>query len=152
MDRKETAIHLFKQGYSCSQAVFAVYASEGELDDRRAMRLSSGFGGGMGRTNGACGVVTGAVMVLGLMYGPSRPNQPEAKERVYGKVQEFVRRFVARNKSVLCSELLGCDLSQPEGLSRAKEQMLFVTTCPKYVGDAVEILEQMLAEDPPKSN
>jgi len=40
--------------------------------------------------------------------------------------------------------LLGCDISKPEGAAAAKENNLFASVCPKLVGDAVEILEEMI--------
>jgi hypothetical protein len=38
--------------------------------------------------------------------------------------------------------LLGCDISLPEGLRRAKDDNLLTTLCPKFVRDAAEMLEQ----------
>jgi hypothetical protein len=39
------------------------------MDKETAQRVSSTFGGGMGRLREKCGAVTGAFMVLGLAYG-----------------------------------------------------------------------------------
>ena len=45
----EIAEQLFKQGYNCSQSVIGAYCEKLGLDFEMAMRLSSSFGGGMGR-------------------------------------------------------------------------------------------------------
>ena len=128
-DRIETALSRFAEGFNCSQAVLSAYA-EG-MDEETALKIASGFGGGMGRMAETCGAVTGAMMVLGLKFGAVSPDR-EAKERGYAKVKEFADRFKARNGSLVCRDLLGCDISTPEGHQIAKEKSLFTTVCPKY--------------------
>jgi C_GCAxxG_C_C family probable redox protein len=99
----------------------------------------------MGRLGEVCGAVTGAFMVIGLKHGKSRleDDNNETREKAYALVYEFADRFHACNGSILCRELLGCDISTPEGRAQAREKGLFNDLCPKLVGDAVEILEQM---------
>jgi len=58
--------------------------------------------------------------------------------------REFVNRFEARNGSIMCKELLGCDISTPEGMKIIEDKKLFETLCPKLVQDAAEIIEQIL--------
>jgi C_GCAxxG_C_C family probable redox protein len=111
-----------------------------------ALQIAQGFGGGMGRMAQTCGAVTGAFMVLGLKYGNADKHDKEAKERVYGLVREFVHRFESRNSSIVCRELLGCDISKPEGVMVAKENGLFTSVCPKMVREAAEILDEMINE------
>jgi C_GCAxxG_C_C family probable redox protein len=142
MTRTETALSRFEEGFNCSQAVVSVFAGDLGLDEEAALRIAAGFGGGMGRMAETCGAVTGAIMVLGLRHGTATTDR-ESKERTYQQVAEFVRRFKARNGTVICRELLGCDLSTPEGLQRAYDENLFTTLCPKFVQDAVEVLEVM---------
>ena len=98
----------------------------------------------MGRMGETCGGVTGALMVIGLRYGKTEIQDKQEKEMTYGLVKEFVNRFKSRNGSIVCRELLGCDISTPEGLSIAKEKNLIATLCPKFVQDAAEIMEQIL--------
>ncbi len=82
-------------------------------------------------------------MVLGLKYGNVDIHDKAAKERIYGLVREFSRRFESRNSSIACRELLGCDISKPEGIMAAKENGL---VCPKLVREAAEILAEMINE------
>ena len=91
-----------------------------------------------------CGAVTGAYMVIGLKYGKMKADDNEAKDKTYARVQEFSRRFVVRNKSLNCTELLGCDLGTAEGREKSKEQNLTAIVCEKLVRDAAEILEEVL--------
>jgi C_GCAxxG_C_C family probable redox protein len=146
MTRIEDAVACFKQGCSCSQAVVAAYAPFVGLDRETALKIASGFGGGMGRLAETCGAVTGTFMVLGLKYG-SATSDREAKEAVYTRVREFAERFKARHGSLLCRDLLGCDLNTPEGLALAQEKKLSSTVCPPYVETAAKILEEIMGGD-----
>ena len=58
--------------------------------------------------------------------------------------KEFLARFKARHGTLLCRDLLGCDLSTEEGLREAVEKRLHQTTCPKFVRDAATIIEELL--------
>ena len=53
-----------------------------------------------------CGAVSGALMVLGLLYGHSESDDLETKARSYTMAEEYMNRFKARNGSVVCRELL----------------------------------------------
>jgi len=93
---------------------------------------------------GTCGAVTGAFMVIGLKYGRTRVNDDEAKVKTYSLVKEFTEKFKARNGTIVCRELLGCDIGTPEGERIAREKKLVSAFCPKFVRDSVEILEEIL--------
>ncbi|UCG55955.1 MAG: C_GCAxxG_C_C family protein [Phycisphaerales bacterium] len=138
----QEAVSLFDQGYNCSQAIVATYGPQFGIDREAALKVSCGFGGGM-RMAETCGAVTGALMVLGLMHASSDSADKGAKQRTYELVTEFAERFRIRNGSVICKELLGCDLSTPEGFASAKEKNLFNSVCPKMVRSAGELLEEM---------
>ena len=145
-NRAEAAVVAFTDGLSCSQAVFSAFAPDYGVDRETATRIASAFGGGMARSGNTCGAVTGAYMAIGLARGGSRSEHREAKERAYELVREFSRRFAARNGVLTCRELLGCVIGTPEGMAQARASGLFDTLCPKLVRDAVEILEELLAE------
>jgi len=145
-EKPEQAVNIFKEGFNCSQAVISVYAEDFGLSRENALKIARGFGGGMGRMAQTCGAVTGVFMVLGLKYGNADIHDKEVREKIYGMVREFARRFENCNGSIVCRELLGCDISRPAGAAAAKENGLFASVCPKLVGDAVEILEEMMNE------
>ena len=144
MDRTETAVRMFEQEFSCSQSVFSAFADPADLPRETALRVAAGLGGGLARTGDTCGAVTGAVMALGLRHCGVPAEDPLAKQRAYPPVQEFLVRFKARHGSIVCRELLGCDLGTPEGLQSAREQGLFKSRCPAFVRTAAEILEESL--------
>ena len=110
MTRPEKAAALFEQGYSCSQSVLLAFEEVTGLSEELAARLSAPFGGGMGRLREVCGALTGAFMVLGLIYGSADPRDRAAKTALYRMVQELARRFREENGSIICRELLGCSV------------------------------------------
>ena len=144
MTKADDAVECFDKGFNCSQSVFTAYSGDFGMDEEQALRLSCAFGAGMGRMCETCGAVTGAFMVLGLKYGKIKAEDEPAKEKTYAKVQEFATAFKARNGTIVCKELLGCDMGTPEGMKFAKEHKLHSTRCPKYVRDAAEILDLLL--------
>ena len=143
-DRVHCAVSSFAEGFSCSQAILGTYAEMLGLERQTALRLAASFGGGMGRMAQTCGAVTGAFMVLGLKYGSTSAQPGEAKERLYGLVREFADRFRRRQGSIVCKDLLGCDLSTPEGVRLAKEEGIVQAVCPQIVRYAAELLEELL--------
>ena len=143
--RIEQAVEKFEKGFNCSQAILSSFSEQFGLDYDTALKIATGFGGGM-HINGTCGAVTGAVMVLGLKYSSTEEGK-QAKENTYRKVIEFANKFSVRNSTVKCQDLLGCDITTVEGIQIAREKGLFSSICPRLVQDAAEILEEMLAED-----
>jgi C_GCAxxG_C_C family probable redox protein len=132
-----------ESGFNCTQAVLSTYADVFGLDREAALKLSTGFGIGMGGMGDTCGAVTGAFMVLGLRYGASDPDDRQATRKTYQQVRSFAAKFKARHASILCRELV--DLGKTaKGAYAAEEQ--FSTRCPKMVQTAVDILEEMLGE------
>ena len=144
MSRIEVAVSCFKDGFNCSQAVLSTYGTQFGLNREIALKVAGAFGGGMGHMGETCGAVTGAFMVIGLKYGRTIVGDKQSQDKTVSLANEFVNRFKSRNVSIVCKELLGCDLSTPEGMNMAKEKNLFATICPKFVQDAAEIIEQIL--------
>ena len=141
--RVDEAVTKFRNGCNCSQAILSTYGTAFGLDEALAYHVACGFGGGMRRAD-VCGAVTGALMVLGLRHGPtSCPGQPQ-KNEAYAQVQAFHTRFAERQGTVMCRDLLGCDISTPDGQQKAQAEQLFKTICPEAVKVAAEILEEML--------
>lgn len=144
MSRVELTVSCFREGFSCSQAILSTYGTQFGLNREIALKVAEAFGGGMCHMGETCGAVTGAFMVMGLKYGRTIAGDKQSQDKTTSLVNEFVNRFKSRNVSIVCKELLCCDLSTPEGMNMAKEKNLFATICPKFVQDAAEIIEQIL--------
>lgn len=142
MNKKEIAYDFFSQGFNCSQSVFATFADKYGLSKETALKIGCGFGGGM-RNGEICGAVSGAVMVIGLRYGHSCANDSESKALCYQKTREFTDIFKQKNKSIICSDLLNCNIFSDGGMQLAIDKNLFKTTCVDMIYSAVEILEDL---------
>lgn len=145
MTKLETALDLFSRRFNCAQALLGAYGPDEGLDETRSLMLAAPFGGGIGRLGLTCGAVAGAIMVLGLHYGADAARDPAARSAMYDRVRDYVERFKARNGSIACRELLGCDISTPQGRQEAQDRQTHVNVCPRFIRDAAEILEEALA-------
>ena len=146
MNHSEFAKQLFTEGYNCSQAVLCAFEDVTGLDRKTAAKLSSSFGGGMGRMREVCGCVSGALMVLGILKGYDDPSDHEAKKEHYLLVQEFARRFREVNGSIICRELLAGVSAKPGNEPEERTEAYYKKRpCPELVACAAEILEEMIA-------
>ncbi len=144
MNKSDCAVSFFRQGFSCSQAVAAAFAADYGLDKEAALRLAQGFGGGIARTADWCGALTGAILIIGLKHGRTRAEDAAARDKTYALVKELLARFTAKRGQVKCRDLLGFDLSTPEGQRKVDELKLHQTKCEDFVRDAAAILEEIL--------
>ena len=145
-DPVDRSVSLFRQGFTCSQAVLAAFSPRYGLDERTALKVSCAYGGGVARCGEACGAVSGALMVIGLAHGKADDGDDAAKERTYALTRDFRERFRARQGSLVCRELLGVDIGTPEGAKAAAERGLFRERCPPLVRGAAEILVELLGD------
>ena len=105
--------------------------------------IATGFCGGMSRTQGTCGAVTGSVMALNLFFGRNTPSVP--LDQSYPPVQEFMRRFTEKFGSTNCLKLIDCDLATEEGRKQFLDQNRIVD-CKGFTSEAIRIVESILDE------
>lgn len=141
MDKEQVA-GLFMRGQDCGQVVFEHFAEELGIPGEEANRLAAAFGGGSGMGE-TCGAVIGAMMVIGMRYGHNGPDDMEHREGLMAKRAEFIEKWKEKRGSCMCCDLLGDDISTPEGLGRILEAGTMFTLCPELVLDAISILDSM---------
>ncbi|MHB9075029.1 MAG: C-GCAxxG-C-C family protein [Desulfobaccales bacterium] len=142
-NRPDYAVERFMKSMNCSQAVLETYAPGLGMPPLMARRVATAMAGGMG-AGSECGAVTGALMVIGLKYGKTADQDPQADQATFQRVTAFFRMFKVRHEQLGCSQLLGVDMGSPEGVKEAVKQGLFTTRCPVYVRSAAEILDTIL--------
>lgn len=147
MTHKEKALEVFEDKFNCAQAVFSSFAKELGVPEEQALKVAICFGAGM-RKGEVCGAVSGALMVLGMMYGDSGEDAASSKAISHQKASEFMDRFKSTNGSCVCKEILGCDISTSEGMDYARENKYFNEICPGMVEAAVDILEDIIRTQP----
>ena len=100
------AVKYFYEGYNCAQAVFLTFALELGFDKDTALKMSSSFGGGMGRLREVCGAVSSMFAIAGLKSGYTEPNNDGIKAEHYAKIQSLAEKFLQEHNSIICRELL----------------------------------------------
>ena len=68
---RRSAEDSFAAGFYCAESVVMAIAKAEGIESELLPRIATGFGGGMARTCGDCGAVTGAMMAVGLALGRS---------------------------------------------------------------------------------
>lgn len=143
--REETAVSLFDNGLNCAQSVLSSFCEVLNLDRETALKISSGFGGGMGRKEEVCGAVTGGIMVIGSKYGGISPGDKENMETAYSKTRELMDHFTSVHTTYICRELINeCDLTTREGQKAFREQDLKNRVCKKCITTVINKLEEIL--------
>lgn len=143
--KEQEAVKYFKEGYNCAQSILYVFSSETGIDPAVAIKIAAPFGGGMGKTGSTCGAVSGALMVIGLRYGSDQRGERKVKSKIYKLSNEVIKKFKARNGSTMCRDLIGIDpTSRTSGVNVAE---IIKSRCPKFVKDAVEIVEEIIKEN-----
>ena len=149
MTRREKAESLFVEGYNCAQAVVIAFEDLHGIDRETIAKLSSSFGGGMGRLREVCGSVSGMFMVAGLLYGYDDPQAKDEKADHYGRIQELAADFQAQNGSIVCRELLGLTEKKQAPTPEARtEEYYKKRPCKELVGMAAEIMDNYIKEYP----
>ncbi len=147
-ERKNKAVDYFMNGYNCAQSVLLAYADVFEMDETLAAKISSSFGGGMGRMREVCGAVSGMAMVLGLAGKADNPNDHIAKTENYTSVQQCANTFKEKFGSIICADLLTKkrEVEMPEPSDRNAEYYA-KRPCAKAVAYAAETVGKYLQEN-----
>ena len=137
---------MFSSSIHCSQIVLGEFAEELGYDREEAYRIANPFGGGC--FNGdTCGCVQGAAIAIGMRYGNDTPGDTDHDMLCREKLAYFRSEFKKRCSSLECRELLGYDFGKPGEAEEAFASGKVFEVCPGYVQTAIEILQEMFAED-----
>ena len=147
MDHSIYAGELFMEGCNCSQAVFLAFSDVTGIDRKLAARISSPFGGGMGRMREVCGAVSGMFMVLGALYGYDETTDDTRKKQLYYEVQALAAQFREECGSIICREILKNPPSDPNPTPRTAE-FYKQRPCARMVMTAARLLDEFIAEHP----
>lgn len=147
----DAAYAWFLKGYNCSQSVVAAFAPQLGLTEETALRLSAGFGAGIGRMREVCGAFCGVVTVLSMVYAD--PTDPKDKSRMYALVQQVAEQYRARNGggSIICRELLAKAGAAPAGGTAAEDRTADYykkRPCPELCRLCADLCTEFIAAHP----
>ena len=144
---RQKAQELFREGYNCAQSVFAAFCDVTGMEFEEALKLSSSFGGGMGKLREVCGALTGIFMVAGVRYGYTDPGDDQAKAEHYQRIQAFAQRFKEENTSILCRELLALGEGPDSPIPQKRTEDYYKSRpCEHLVGFAACILDEYMQD------
>lgn len=145
-ERIDKAVELFKSGCNCSQSVVVAFADVYGFTEEQAMRLSAGFGGGIGRMRGPCGAACGMFILAGMDCGSTVPGDREAKSHNYAVVQQLANKFKEETGSLICAELLGLKAGTPLSpiASPRTKEYYAKRPCPRMIETAAKIFAEYL--------
>ena len=147
----DAAYAWFLKGYNCSQSVVAAFAPQLGLTEETALRLSAGFGAGIGRMREVCGAFCGVVTVLSMVYAD--PTDPKDKSRMYALVQQAAEQYRACNGggSIICRELLAKAGAAPAGGTAAEDRTAEYykkRPCPELCRICADLCAEFIAAHP----
>ena len=149
MTRREIAMDNFFKGYNCAQSIVLAFEDLLPVDKCTLSKRASSFGGGMGRLREVCGSVSGIFMIAGLLYGYDGPETGEIKADHYARIQELAHRFEEKHGTIICREMLGLSVRHDVPTPEARTNEYYKKRpCVEIIGDAAEILEQYILENP----
>ncbi|MBR6581853.1 MAG: C_GCAxxG_C_C family protein [Ruminococcus sp.] len=145
----EKACRLFMEGRNCAQAVFAAFSDITGIDEELSLRLSSSFGGGMGRMREVCGAVSGMFMVAGVLYGYSSADDDAEKAEHYRRIQLLAEKFKEKYNTINCGELLkNLKVNTNPVPEKRTEEYYKARPCIRFVEAAAEILDEYIECNP----
>jgi C_GCAxxG_C_C family probable redox protein len=104
MSVQEESLRLHGCGFNCAQSVLAALGSYTGMEEKTALALSGGFGGGV-RCGEICGAASGAVMALGLAFPYADGEDAEAKSRIAKLTMKMNRDFLKEFGCIRCQDL-----------------------------------------------
>ena len=129
-ERKDKAIELHSNRYTCSQAVACAFCDLVNVDEDTMKDMVRKYSGGAYKV---CGAVMGAYVIVNYLNdNVNLENPAEPIKEDIELLKEIERRFKEKNTSVLCKELKGITTGT------------VLRSCRGCVEDAAEILEEIV--------
>jgi C_GCAxxG_C_C family probable redox protein len=129
---KETAKKYWTEDYDLNCAECIIYAANEKYNlnlSQQTLKVMAGFGGGMA-TGDVCGVVTGSIGVIGIMFTEvSGHKSPIIKEMT----REFIRRFNEKLGYIKCVDL--------------KKEYINEKKCKLMIETGAEILDDIILKE-----
>ncbi len=144
----DKAAELFLSGYNCAQSVFGAFCDVTGMEFADAMRLSSSFGGGMGRLREVCGTVSAMFMIAGILWGYEDTGENGEKAAHYTRIQHLAEAFRQEHNTIICRELIASLKKDTSPIPEKRtEQYYKERPCVRFVRTAAEILDREIAAE-----
>jgi len=136
---------LFQQGFCCAESVLQAIAESRGIKSELIPKIATGLCGGIAKTGGICGAVSGGVLAINMLAGRNSAGQsPEANVRL---VRALLSEFETKCGTTNCERLIGCRLDTPEGRQFFKDNKLRETKCLMFTREAAEMASGVLEHE-----
>ncbi len=146
----DESVELSKEYFSgkcnCAQSAMKAILVGWKMDFEQIIPLAAGLGSGVAHEGNVCGAVSGAIAALGVINSRLHNDILDHKEAAYTSGEEFVRRFKLKNKTILCNQLTGVEMTDIEARKAAIKEGTFDRMCPSFVSDAVRVALEIATE------
>jgi C_GCAxxG_C_C family probable redox protein len=132
---------LFQSGLYCAESVLLAIAESKGIQSDLIPKIATGFCGGISRTCGMCGAVSGSIMAINLFVGRNSPE--DSAQPAYAVVRSMLQKFEAKFGSTNCKDLTGCDLGTEEGHKRFEDDNI-AERCRDYVQEATTMAMSLI--------
>jgi len=145
-DRIRKSEELFMQGFNCCQSVVAAFADIYGYTEEQALKLSAGFGAGIGRMRLTCGACCALAQLAGMDCGSTVPGDREGKSYNYKVVQQLLEEFRREHGSITCAELLKLKKGAPLSYEASERTAEYYKTrpCVSQIVSAAKIFADYL--------
>jgi hypothetical protein len=115
----EKAVETFRQGYNCAQSVLLTIFKHWNGKNKLIPRIATGFGV--------------------IKCGTDEPSL-EKRVKAYELSRKLYMEFENKHGSAFCRDLIGYELSNPNGLKMARSAKVFEEKCPTFIRTVMENL------------
>lgn len=149
-DMQEKALELFKQRMHCSQVLAMVGLEKLGIADPAVIKSLGAFGGGIGGSGNICGVLVGAVSVIGSLYSRGSLEEKE-NPRIWGATKTVLKNFeilAAPFGGINCS-----DIARTDWMDRSQVKEFYGNPdsrrryCMTIVGETAKALGDLLDQE-----
>ncbi|NMM61233.1 C_GCAxxG_C_C family protein [Clostridium sp. P21] len=105
----DTAFRIYKlasSGFCCTQIMIKLALEDEEKENLDLIRALNGLCGGIGADKKTCGVLTGAIAVIGLYAGKGEATEYR-KENFQTMLSEYINWFEEEFESTECRDIIG---------------------------------------------
>ena len=142
IEKQRTAEADHSGGMNCAQSVLKQFCPMDLQVIQSALKISSGFGGGM-KMSSVCGALSGGIMALGLNLGS---DDPKYKGEIEAPVRDLISRFTEAMSYTDCQDIIGYDVNIPSQRELAISQGIMEKQCALAINTAIQIVDEILKE------
>jgi C_GCAxxG_C_C family probable redox protein len=136
---------LFQQGFCCAESVLQAIAESRGVKSDVIPKIATGLCGGIARTGGLCGAVSGGVLAINLVAGRNIAGQ--APDDNFRLVRAFLGEFETKFGTTNCERLIGCRLDTSDGQRFFKENKLREGKCQVFTKEAAGMVNRILEQE-----